>query len=447
MALDGCKQMLSANGVPEDEVLDHRAPSRADKDNDFFDRVHTQRGLDALARRLSTKEEHAAVPRASSQYAALGDVNLNALNFEEKGDDDEGQKVKQVDDAPPKRRLSLAPVLRRGSGEDKSGPATIGRRKSLFAGDGQTKENEQALLMSQFNERDRLEFGQEARLQETDVLEVWFCGAHADVGGGAVPNETRHMLSRIPLRWMLRQAFACNTGMLFHSDVLAEHGLDVQTLWPVLQPRRPPHCEPPPSALDRFASGRQPPLEARRNSLRRNSSRLAASAEGKGAAALRNAFLPPSETRLFTEEPLAEDDLSGSTVSTLPTSTSKNFWNDPNILPEFYEDHFDCQADINDQLQQSRPWWILEAWPVKYRKKSAGVSLGTCKEASAAAHLRCLYSLQGQWIKKVGPNLGRHRTVREKYPKMHWTVAERMRTLGYDIRCEKDDEAVWEIEV
>jgi hypothetical protein len=74
---------------------------------------------------------------------------------------------------------------------------------------------------------------------ETDALEVWFMGAHgmftrfvpsennfhtgehplirsnlADIGGGAVGNDVRHQLSRIPLRWMFRQCFECNTGML-----------------------------------------------------------------------------------------------------------------------------------------------------------------------------------------------------------------------------------------
>lgn len=35
---------------------------------------------------------------------------------------------------------------------------------------------------------------------KTNVREVWFAGCHADVGGGAVKNCERHMLSRIPLR-------------------------------------------------------------------------------------------------------------------------------------------------------------------------------------------------------------------------------------------------------
>ncbi|KAG8680219.1 hypothetical protein FRC11_002790, partial [Ceratobasidium sp. 423] len=42
----------------------------------------------------------------------------------------------------------------------------------------------------------------EEREHETDVKEVWFAGAHCDVGGGSVPNETKNNLARIPLRWM-----------------------------------------------------------------------------------------------------------------------------------------------------------------------------------------------------------------------------------------------------
>ncbi|KAI0405940.1 hypothetical protein F4802DRAFT_606488 [Xylaria palmicola] len=69
----------------------------------------------------------------------------------------------------------------------------------------------------------------------TDALEVWFMGAHADIGGGAVDNESRHMLSRIPLRWMIRQCFACDTGILLDMARLAEQGLDYdrETLAPV----------------------------------------------------------------------------------------------------------------------------------------------------------------------------------------------------------------------
>lgn len=68
--------------------------------------------------------------------------------------------------------------------------------------------------------------------------EVWFTGCHSDVGGGSVSNRTRHSLSRIPLRWMIRECFACDTGIIFDADILRERiGLDTTSLYPVFKPR------------------------------------------------------------------------------------------------------------------------------------------------------------------------------------------------------------------
>jgi len=55
----------------------------------------------------------------------------------------------------------------------------------------------------------------------TDILEVWFCGCHSDVGGGAVPDATTQSLGNIPLRWMLRQVIDAGCGILFNADALA----------------------------------------------------------------------------------------------------------------------------------------------------------------------------------------------------------------------------------
>ncbi|KAE9399827.1 hypothetical protein BT96DRAFT_820106 [Gymnopus androsaceus JB14] len=73
----------------------------------------------------------------------------------------------------------------------------------------------------------------------TDVEEVWFAGCHCDVGGGSVSNEETTSLARIPLRWMIRECFRCNTGILFNSDGLRSLGLDPDTLWPEVRPRTP----------------------------------------------------------------------------------------------------------------------------------------------------------------------------------------------------------------
>jgi hypothetical protein len=61
----------------------------------------------------------------------------------------------------------------------------------------------------------------------------------ADIGGGSVANGTRNSLARIPLRWMIRQSFLANTGIMFHKDTLPKVGLDPDTLYPHLLPTPP----------------------------------------------------------------------------------------------------------------------------------------------------------------------------------------------------------------
>jgi hypothetical protein len=60
-------------------------------------------------------------------------------------------------------------------------------------------------------------------------LEVWFAGVHTDVGGGSVKNEKidEGSLARIPLRWMVRQCFECNTGIIFDAVQLQKIGLRI----------------------------------------------------------------------------------------------------------------------------------------------------------------------------------------------------------------------------
>jgi len=68
---------------------------------------------------------------------------------------------------------------------------------------------------------------------ETDVKEVWFAGGHCDVGGGNVPNEEEFIAANIPLRWMVREVFRCNIGVLWDIAKLKKiAGLDVEMLYP-----------------------------------------------------------------------------------------------------------------------------------------------------------------------------------------------------------------------
>jgi uncharacterized protein (DUF2235 family) len=213
-----------------------------------------------------------------------------------------------------------------------------------------------------------------------DVLEVWFAGAHADVGGGAVRNETRHVLARIPLRWMIRETFKCNTGILYKRDALAETGLDVPSLWPKVQARHRPVVGPSPSIFE-LSKHRELPALTRR----------------------------PHALKHF----IAHGNLD------YPTSAGE-----ADLLPEQVEDYFDAMAPMNDQLVQSRGWWLSEFWPVKIR-------------------VQCLRS--DDWKKQLTMNLGRYRAVQDVEPMMHWTVKQRMEEMGYRVKNRCDRRAVWRI--
>lgn len=65
----------------------------------------------------------------------------------------------------------------------------------------------------------------------TDVKEVWFAGVHCDVGGGSVDNNETITLSKLSLRWMLKECFRNNTGILFsEKDVKEMTGLSAADL-------------------------------------------------------------------------------------------------------------------------------------------------------------------------------------------------------------------------
>jgi hypothetical protein len=59
-----------------------------------------------------------------------------------------------------------------------------------------------------------------------------FTGPLSDVGGGSVDNGERNSLARIPLRWMIRECFKVNTGIIFDAHMLKhEVGLDTDSIY------------------------------------------------------------------------------------------------------------------------------------------------------------------------------------------------------------------------
>ncbi|KAF1988472.1 hypothetical protein K402DRAFT_452716 [Aulographum hederae CBS 113979] len=241
-----------------------------------------------------------------------------------------------------------------------------------------SRSDKQESLEEKFNEQDKAT--RRHQQFKTDALEVWFMGAHADVGGGACKNEDRHMLSRIPLRWMLRQCFECDTGILFDTSRLAEQGLDVDTLWPEFKSPSKPSVGPPPALVEKYEKKTLAPLQRR------------------------STFLPIGE----------ENDV----IKDAPTAEDLQY-----ILPaESTEDHFDSLQRVNDQLVDAKGWWILEIWPVKIRVRSSDGE---------------------RWEKRVRMNLGRHRAIREMEPHMHWTVRHRMDSNKYTLKVRENKGTTW----
>ncbi|KAJ7481689.1 hypothetical protein FB451DRAFT_134549 [Mycena latifolia] len=161
------------------------------------------------------------------------------------------------------------------------------------------------------------------KTRKTDVLEVWFAGCHCDVGGGSVQNDTRHSLARIPLRWMIRECFKANTGMMFDARRLEELGIDPAHLYPSVLDR---------PAAPTLKNARIAPPPPRPSLLRRLFSR----------------DRPPE----FTLSPELAD-------SDVPLETPM----------EEQEDLLDALSPMYDQLKLKPFWWILELIPMSFRSQ------------------------------------------------------------------------------
>lgn len=152
----------------------------------------------------------------------------------------------------------------------------------------------------------------------------------ADVGGGSVSNKTRYSLARISLRWMIRECFKTDTGIMFDCEGLRKLGLDPSSLYPLVTPR-PPAIPVGNAVFQELTS------------------------------------TPPSWIRrLFDRivgKILAPPDPVSSTAST-PIDATKD---DTQVGTEEEEDLKDALSPIYDQLEIQPAWWILELLPLRLR--------------------------------------------------------------------------------
>ena len=200
---------------------------------------------------------------------------------------------------------------------------------------------------------------------------------------------------------MIRQCFACNTGIIFDTSSLADVGIDVLSTWPTYIPNKVPVDGPSPTAMEHYESGSLPPIWRRSaafKAVQKNKQKTTDTQKDKKETKEQEIFF---HTDTFTDDKKRLLDL----------------------LPEQVEDHFDALQPINDMLKQAKGWWILEVWPVKVKVQNKA----------------------DQWEKKAAMNLGRFRPVQESEPKMHWTVKLRMEKAGYKLRNDVAKNATWNL--
>ncbi|KDQ32069.1 hypothetical protein PLEOSDRAFT_1111081 [Pleurotus ostreatus PC15] len=193
--------------------------------------------------------------------------------------------------------------------------------------------------------------------KQTDIEEVWFAGCHCDVGGGSVPNETQHSLARIPLRWMIRECFKTNTGIMFDCEGLQALGLDPGALFPEVLPR--------------------PPMATGFGTLRIQD--IPKSISG-----------PPDDTQL-------------------PNFADAG---DFSALYKSEEDHdlLDLLSPVYDQLSLAPYWWVLEVWPVKQRYQKSDNSWASYLGFNMGA---------GRIVPKQKRGVKVHRSVKVRMEALH----------------------------
>ncbi|KAJ3968463.1 hypothetical protein EV361DRAFT_415700 [Lentinula raphanica] len=186
---------------------------------------------------------------------------------------------------------------------------------------------------------ERFSLHSESNSTPTDVQEVWFAGCHCDVGGGSVKNSTRHSLARISLRWMIRECFKSNTGIMFNSQRLKSVGLDPSTLYPFVTPRLQP------------LSGENHTIEPIPKKNKSNLWRRASAGVRK--------LIPGRDTRSTSDSTT----LGSKSLKDGKQSESEKI----RILTEEEEDLMDVLSPKYDQLKISPLWWLLELIPMQFR--------------------------------------------------------------------------------
>jgi hypothetical protein len=298
--------------------------------------------------------------------------------------------------------------------------------------------------------------------EPTNVKEVWFAGAHCDVGGGSVKNGTPHALARIPLRWMIKETFRCNTGILYQTHHFDEVGLDPHTVWPkVIDTPRPstftykPLSEEPANmrsgmrnrGKERERSGFFTPSEVDvAVAANKDKDQDGTNVDGDEAqyatyrtspeagielSSISNSLSTfKSPNAIFISNPTSSKWGSGSQDLTTPPSPIQSH------MDEMELERLDAISQIFDQLSINWFWWILELMPMR-----TGYQNPVDEEPDVTWF---------SWMKWMNPmhwtvNMGYGRRIKKKHGPfyVHRSVKTRMELTGYKPNAIFKAEPLW----
>jgi hypothetical protein len=202
-----------------------------------------------------------------------------------------------------------------------------------------------------------------------DTEEVWFAGCHADIGGGSHDNKVQDSLSYIPLRWMIRECMR-KTDILFDLKQVSTYGFSPEELEEAYESNIFPR---------EGAFKQMPPY--------------------KSKSATRETCAPNREREQSLDLTKTSLERLGLTGKNLP---NRDAYSDADVnqarallgsgIDKSDRRHLDILANIWDQLDLVRPWWLLEWIPM----------LTTYQNPSSS---------QGDWVRARRRNLGRGRYI------------------------------------
>jgi len=249
---------------------------------------------------------------------------------------------------------------------------------------------------------------------ETDVQEVWFAGGHCDVGGGNVKNDEKHAAANIPLRWMVREVFRCNTGILWDIAQLKKFtGLDADKLHPEVIIPLPYHER---AAALSNGSVDLDDKHKHRFSISNGLANLYQNLrhEDGSSGGTSRSF---STGTIFEDLDEIEDDTSSTHPDGVEHVRGMRVYDDDEMELR------DATSRLFDQLAISPIWWILEFFPVKGRKQIQ----------------------EDIWKEHYFINLGRGRIVPKLSKGMfiHRSVKLRLKSGSYKSKAIYDQEPTW----